>query len=450
MRILILLPHRMMVRNFVTSGAAGFLAEQGHAVTVCLHQRNWRDLPVTLRQRLTPLFLDSLGGGQFRGRVRAALRLGSMVAREDGSTTYRHKLSQDRPLVGRLEIAAWRRYRQRVSGGPDGGPMEECLRGLEGRFRPRRAVLEAVQAVRPDVLLWATLIHQDNEELEVVKACRALGVPIVAAPASWDSLTSKGGFMVEPDQMLVWGEESAGHATKWHNCPAGRSLATLLVTGPPHWDGYARIAGGDARPAILVAGTSVNYWEDEHACLVRLGQDGERHGYRVLYRPHPRGSWGWHPKDLMPSGVTRDFITERQVIEGRPGWSLHPDDLRDYPALIASVQAVVAAFSTLTIEAALLGKTPIMVGYGRTRHGPGMSAVHLAYEHMAHVVQWPGVKVAYSADDLVRFVQNVLNGHYVQYAVGLRQMALQVARVDGHAHERIAEAVETFGRQGHF
>lgn len=438
MNILILLPHRLMVRNWITSGAAGFLTQRGHTVTVCLHQRNWYDLPTTLRQRLIPIFLDSLGVGRFRERVRSALRLGSMVAREEGSTTYQHKLGQRRPLVGRLEIAAWRRYRARVSGGPDGGPMEERLRGLEGRFRPRRAARETIRAIQPDVLLWATLIHQDNEELEIVKACRALGVPIVAAPASWDNLSSKGGFMVRPDQMLVWGEESAAHAAQWHNCPPGK----IHVTGPPHWDGYARIATGKARPAILVAGTSVNYWEDEHACLVRLGQNGQRQGYRVLYRPHPRGAWGWQRSDQMPPGVARDPMTSQQVCLDRPGWSLHPDDLRDYPALIASVQAVVAAFSTLTIEAALLGKTPIMVGYGRTRHGPGMSAIHSAYEHMAHVVNWPGVKVAYSAEDLVRFVQNAVQGRYAPYAAGLRQMALRVAKVDGRARECIAAALE--------
>ena len=198
-------------------------------------------------------------------------------------------------------------------------------------------------------------------------------------------------------------------------------------------------------PAILVAGTSINYWEDEYSCLVMLGQDGLKNYYRVLYRPHPRGSWGWHPKDIMPPGVARDPITDRQVAHGRQGWSLHPDDLREYPALIASVQAVIAAFSTLTIEAALLGKTPIMVGYGRTRHGPGISAVHAAYEHMAHVVNWPGVKVAYAAEDLVCFVQNAVNGQYAQYAEGLRQMALRVARVDGHARERVAETLECLG-----
>ena len=82
-----------------------------------------------------------------------------------------------------------------------------------------------------------------------------------------------------------------------------------------------------------------------------------------------------------------------------------------------------------------------MVGYGRTRHGPGMASVHRAYEHMAHVVNWPGVKTAYDVDDLRRFVRNALKGYYAVYAEGLHQMALRVARVDGHAQERVAEAL---------
>ena len=439
MRFLVLLPHRMMVRNWITSGALDLLTRRGHAVTACLRAHDWQDLPQHPRSRLRWLPLDGLGGGRLRGRVRAALRLGSLVAREEGSTTYTHKLGQARPMLGRLEIATWRRFRARVPGGSDGGLMEERLRGLEGRFRPRRAMIETIRDLRPDVLLWATLIHQDNEELEVVKACRAWEIPIVAAPASWDNLSSKGGFMVAPDRMVVWGEESAGHATKWHTCPAGR----IHVTGPPHWDLYADVQRLVHPRTVLVAGTSVNYWEDELACLTMLGQDGLTHDYRVLYRPHPRGAFGWKSSDIMPAGVARDPITSQQVCMGRPGWTLHPDDLFAYASLLASVDAVVAAFSTLTIEAALLGKTPLMVGYGRTRHGPGMSSVHAAYEHMAHVVQAPGVMTAQTAEDLVRHVRNAVNGQYRQYATVLREMALRVARVDGHARERVVAVLES-------
>ena len=439
MLVMALLPHKSLVRAWATSGALELFHLRGHIVHVAMRSSDWLDVPASIQKDLHFLPLDSLGGGRLRGRVRAALRLGSMVTREENSPTYAHKLGQWRPLLARAEIAAWRRFRRRVPGGVDGGAMEERLRGLEARFRPRSEALGLIRDLRPDVLLWATLGHQDNDELEVVKACRAEGVPIVLAWGSWDSASSKGGNLVRPDRMLVWGEESARHAADWHNCPAGQ----ILVTGPVHWDPYAEPQREPVgKPSILVAGTSINFWEDEYACLKMLGRDGLEKGYRVLYRPHPRGAWGWHPRDMMPEGVVLDGITAAQVWGGRSGWSLHPDDLAGYPALIASVRCVVAAFSTMTIEAALLGKTPIMVGYGRTRHGPGMAHVHQHYLHMRHVVAWAGVKIASEADDLLRFVRHAVEGHYAEDAPGLRQMALRVARVDGHARQRAAEALE--------
>ena len=117
--------------------------------------------------------------------------------------------------------------------------MEERLRGLEGRFRPRRTVVETIRDLRPDVLLWATLIHQDNEELEVVKACQIEGIKIVAAPASFDVLSSKGGFLIRPHNIWVWGEVSKQDALKLH----GFEESQIHIIGPVHWESYEAFLG---------------------------------------------------------------------------------------------------------------------------------------------------------------------------------------------------------------
>ena len=96
-------------------------------------------------------------------------------------------------------------------------------------------VYDALNEAQPDLLLWPTLIHMDAVENDWVKAAKKLGILVMAAPASFDTLTTKGAFLVRPDSLLVWGIESRDHAIKYH----GFRDHQIAVTGPPHWEVYA-------------------------------------------------------------------------------------------------------------------------------------------------------------------------------------------------------------------
>ena len=369
-------------------------------------------------------------GGPIRRRIRGALRLGSMVAREPESVTYRHKLGQRRSILGKMEIALWRAIRRWAN-------PENLARRVEAALPPKRHAREAVDGLR--LLLWPTLIHTDNAELDLVKSARTDRCQILSIPASWDNLTSKGGYLVKPDGLAAWGEASKGHAIRHHGFRADQ----VVVTGPLHWEGYAEsphplpeLAG---KPTVLVAGTSVNYWSDEWRILEALGQAGLTHDFRVLFRPHPRGAWGWHLRDVMPPGVSRDPQIERWIAQGRRGWSLDPADLAYYPHLMASVCAVVAAFSSMVIEAALLRKPSLLVAFGESRHGPGGAGMHVNYQHIAEVAAWPGVTVCRTLseilDGVLRSVEHPGTNHVLQVK------AQEVARVGG-AQDRMLMEIE--------
>ena len=351
---------------------------------------------------LRPLELGVVGGS-WRRRVREAFVLASMVQREPGSRTYAFKLRQRRPLAPRLEIRAFRILRDR------GVDLEGAFRRWEARQRPAWAALQATAGL--DVLLWPTLIHTHNEEVELIKSARqGQKCRIVAAPASWDSLTSKGAFLVKPDAMWVWGEASERHAVTEH----GMASDTVQVTGPPHFDFYHEPRKALVESTVLVAGTSVNYWENELEIVTFLRQ--MRWPQRVngiVHRPHPRrgGGWTWAAMEELR----------------------HQLDL---------AICVVAAFSTVVIEAALMGKPSFLVGFGPSAHGPAMADYHFQLEHMAEVASWPGVHLCRSKEELVTGLEGILNNGIRPDAAELRRRALEVARSDGHAQERILEALE--------
>ena len=416
MRVLLLLAHRLHVRNMVASGLTRRLVEAGHRLTIVAPALDWIEVPLGLRQGVEFLPAGNYAGSARRGRLRRVLMLGTMVAREHQSRTMAHKLAYEGR--SRLQIAGWRALRRVAD-------LEQVARGIEGRLRPSEAAQTLINTVRPDVLLWPTTFAQPNEELEVVTACRRAGVPILALPASWDTLTSKPSALVRPDRLLVWGEASAGHARR-----LGYADREITVTGPPHWDCYGPPPAWNSRLMVLVAGTSLHFWADEAQVVYALQQAARGAPWRVLYRPHP--SRLKDPAFTPPSGVEMD---ERLGYDLQPGFQEH---LRD--RLQASV-CVVAAFSTLIVEAALMGVPSFVPAFAQSQKGPFGVLDHGTYDYMAEVVAWPGVQVVPSLAGLLDGVRLAGAGTLAyDPSWPLRRQALGIARVGG-AQARILHAV---------
>ena len=165
MRIAVLLSHPLHDRNIICSGLAEFLRRRGHTVL--------------------PLIADR---PRFR-RLRQSLRLATMVAEEPRSQTYRHKATLRRG-TRRFEAAYWRRVSR------NGLDLVKAARRIEARLPVPSYIQEALRQTPPDLLLWPTLMHMDAVENDWIKVARTMGLPVLAAPASWDTLVSKGSWLL--------------------------------------------------------------------------------------------------------------------------------------------------------------------------------------------------------------------------------------------------------------
>lgn len=375
MKILLPITHPLLRRNWIGSQADIVLTLHGHRLIYPGLRRHYY-------------------------RVRHVLRLGSLVGRSRvGSSTYRHKLTLPRSLLDRAAIAVWRRLAD-----PE---MTACR--IEARLPIPREAMRIIDSMRPDLLLWPTMTHDDPAD-DLVKAAKSRGIPVVAAPASWDTLTTKGGFLVRPDALLVWGAASARHAERDHGFARGQ----IAITGPPHWDHYFEPRAAKPRTKVLIAGTSVVYWEDEEDLAGRLTEDFPG---RVIYRRHPRrgGNWSW--KACLE---LRDQLDETAII--------------------------VAAFSTVIVEAALQGVPSCVVTFGR-----GLPPL-AEYEHMAEVMSWHGGVARCDSYERMRSVIEVALSHPPEdrptITEMLRRSAREVADVDGLCRERIAEALTVYAKEG--
>lgn len=167
----------------------------------------------------------------------------------------------------------------------------------------------------------------------------------------------------------------------------------------------------------------------------QLAREGYIGGWKVVYRPHPSRL----KEDL--SWVGNLPLVE---LDSRLGYDLSPGFQEHIADRLAASVCVVAAFSTLIVEAALLGRPSIIPAFAQSAHGPGGVLTHANYQHMAEVVSWPGVFLCRTLSGLIGKVRKAVAGT-LEYDPGeLRRRALQVALADGQAQERIVETVKRF------
>lgn len=418
LRVLVVLTDEAAVRHWAQAEVSPLLGARGHRVWA------WA--------LLGP---GGIAGPRWRCWLRRGiLRTLSYAAREVHEPTYRTKLDLRRPWRQRLEVHLARALSAWVD-------TERLARGLERLLPVARAARKMLAAERPDVLVVHGATYH-GLDAEVMKAARRAGVPILHAPLSWDTLTSKGCCLVRPDALAVWGEASRAHAVERH----GVAPARVFVTGPVHWDHYAGSVPEVrmAAPAILVAGTSIAYWSEETEVVSAIARALPLQ--TILYRLHPRRRPDAGLRDLLPPNVSVDSTA------GGPGGA------RMLHWALAHCQVVVTAFSTVVIEAALLGKPTLLVGFGASTGGTefegrpaeGRLVDVAAFAHMAEVTTWPGVVLCRSEKELLEELRWLLGPAPAGEAevrsiraVLRRRRAERVARcLDGKARERLCAAVE--------
>jgi len=387
-------------RNWETSGLVNMLVDRGHDVISTEDERLW-------------------GSPVRRWLRRGPLRTASYVSRAAaGSVTYHHKLALRDAKRERVWIWLWRLVHLVVD-------VERMATWLNAQLPPDPWVLSYVSAMRPDVVVLPTLLY-DGRELELAACAGRLKIPVISQIASFDTLFCKGGMFHRPRTLLVWGEHSRRQAIEGHGC----TPQAVIVTGPPQFDAYhdTGVVYFGRSSKILYAGTSVAYSQEEAAIVNALA---EHWGDDLIYRPHPR---------------------RRARREDTPGVAF--DDAPNprpehYRALYEQACCLVTAFSTMAIEMALFGKPSIIIAFGRSSGGwefsdraRGGLLDHAQYEHMAEVLTWPGIHVCQSLEDVIMAIRAVRRGAFRKYEEALRAKAQAVARCDGHARERICEAIE--------
>jgi hypothetical protein len=240
------------------------------------------------------------------------------------------------------------------------------LTRLEAAIPVSRRLTHFFSTHRPDAVIVSPLVDAASDQVDAVRAAQSLGIPAVAAIASWDNLTNKGQLRVQPDMVTVWNEEQKREAVTLHGIEPGR----VEVTGAQLFDrwferrpsqsreNFCAMVGLPAdREIVLYTGSSVFIapsaieapFARRWIAALRASSDPVVANAAVLIRPHPFNVEGWQATDFSDLGPVAIFPNARFTPSADSARANFFDSL--YYA-----SAIVGVNTSAMVEAAILGK----------------------------------------------------------------------------------------------
>jgi hypothetical protein len=243
-----------------------------------------------------------------------------------------------------------------------------ALKAFERALPVSQAIREYLERERPNVVVLTSLTYSRSQQLDLLRAARSLGIPVVAAIMSWDHLSSKALLHVAPDLVLVWNDVQRQEAIEMHGLRADR----IAVTGAQCYDQWFDRTPARSREAFcqamgLRADRPFVLWV--HSALsptpvppepvlvqrwieaLRASADGRLRDVGVLVRPHPERMKEWGGIDL--SGYDNVAFAGGNPIDA--------ERKHDYFDSLYYSGAVVGLVTTAFVEAAVVGRPVLTI-----------------------------------------------------------------------------------------
>lgn len=248
---------------------------------------------------------------------------------------------------------------------PGIGPVatRKALIRIERLLPTSQRLVEYLQRHAPDVVVLTSLTYSRSQQIDMLKAARALHIPSAAAIMSWDHLSSKALVHLVPDKVIVWNEVQKREAIDMHGVPPER----IVLTGAQCYDQwftrtpartreeFCRAIGlRSDRPFVLWVHSALSPTpEPPEPVLVmrwiealRASADPQLCELGVLVRPHPERLKEWAGFDV--TGYENVAFHGRNPIDAAAK--------TDYFDSLCHCSAVVGLVTSAFLEAAVVGR----------------------------------------------------------------------------------------------
>ena len=283
---------------------------------------------------------------------------------------------------------------------------------------------------------------QPHAAVPFLVGARRLGLPTVAHVASWDHTVGKGVIASFCDAYVVQNDAMRDDLVHYHEIPAER----IVVTGWPQTDIYARrrprgeyesllrsVGLDPTRPLVVVMGNTPSNTPFEDRFVERVvgwwktsGEDRPA----LLFRPHPRDrEW----RERFRAALATDGIAVQEASY---------TDFEVLATLLQHCSCVVTNAGTILLDALVNDRPSVCVLYDEgAPPGESHALQNLIGEHYRELAESNAFYRAASFEEVVVGVGRAL-AHPEELADERRRVAFRVVgEVDGHAGERVADAI---------
>ena len=322
--------------------------------------------------------------------------------------------------------------------------IKTLLKRFEKKVPPEPNICNDLLKRKPDVLVATPINLRASEEVEYVKAAKALNIPTVVPVLSWDNLTTKGVFHIIPDLTCVWNEVQRHEANSINGVPGNQ----IVVTGSPFFDKWfnnddlledrmqfcQRIGIDPHKPYLVYLGSTNRIAPDEIWLIKEIANCIKGHSeprireLGLLVRPHPT--------------VAKRYkkLHDKEFVVWPKHWALPEtkESQRDFYNTIYHCVLTIGINTSGMIDAIIINKPCITILTERYR------ATQEQAVHFKHLLKANVLEVTRSVEEALEVIVRILNGEDA-----LRQQRLDFVKsfvrprgLDRQAGEVAARAIE--------
>jgi hypothetical protein len=304
------------------------------------------------------------------------------------------------------------------------------------------ALLDRLRRERPTVALANTQMHS---VVPFIVGARRAGLPVVGHIASWDHTVGKGIVPPALRRYIVQNDVMRDDLVRYH----GVDVERIVVTGWPQTDVFHRrrprsefedlvrgLGLDPSRPIVLVMGNSPTNAPYEKQFVDRLLAWWEESGAgwrsSLLFRPHPRDrEW----RERFSAALFRGGAAVQE-----PSFT----DLETLAVLLQHGDVVVSNAGTILLDALVNDRPAVCVLYDEgAPPGESWALKNVSGEHYKSLIESSAFYRAGNFDDVTAGIERALAQPGELAAERARVAADVVGEVDGHAGERVADAIVT-------
>lgn len=291
--------------------------------------------------------------------------------------------------------------------------FRETLRYLDFKLLPKNLYAEYFEKYCPD-LVFSTDLFSDHD-VQIMREARARKIPIVGMVRSWDNITSHGLNRIIPDKLIVNTPKIKEEAIRYCDI----SPEAIEVVGIPHYDRYLEekkisrvelfkeLNLDPKKRTLFFAPPSDIFTRNNPISVQVIKELSKMNDIQLIIRLYLVGDVNLGDIKPLSGKIAIDAPEKSRHFVGV---DLAPKADAHLVDLIHHSDVVIAFASTLAIDATVLGKPVVFIGFdGEPRPYWESLRQYYDFDHQRYLLNTGGVQLAENMEGLVKNIRDYLN-----------------------------------------